>query len=66
MSDVATVTDREQFIRDNAVAVVSDLEAKVKRQAETITRLETSRNEMRRHIEALRNLVNRLGGNYEM
>ena len=43
-----TSEDREQYIKDNAVALVTRLEAKCERYREIVKRLENSRTAMRR------------------
>lgn len=41
--------DREAYIKTNAVSIVQELEARIERYKETITRLEKSRSDMRKH-----------------
>jgi chromosome segregation ATPase len=55
MSDL--MTDREQFVRDNAVPLVHDLEAKVNRQQNELARLYRSRDDLRRENARLRDEV---------
>lgn len=52
MSD--TMTDREAFLRDNADAVVAELEGKLKRLRSECTRLLASRRGMREENSRLR------------
>ncbi len=46
-----TTEDRERFINDNAVAMVTGLEAKVARYRKLIKKLEQSRSDLRRLLE---------------
>lgn len=47
--------DREQFVRDNAPAIVDELEAKIARQSRWIRRLEASRASLRAELARWRN-----------
>jgi hypothetical protein len=48
---------REAFIRQNAVALVAERDARITRLRATVRRLERSRAEMRAHVRALQAIV---------
>jgi len=56
----APPADRAQFVRDNAVSLLAERDAKIARQKKIIKRQETSRTEMRKHIASLRERIGKL------